>query len=153
MTGDKPIIISACLAGYSCRYDGRHKEMPYLKERVKRGEVIPLCPEQLGGLPTPRSKAQIEGGDGLDVLSGKARVVDENGMDVTRQFLRGADEVLKLARDLGAVKALLCDGSPSCGPRYIRRGAGVVEGMGVCAALLLSERIVIEAPNRKGGSG
>jgi uncharacterized protein YbbK (DUF523 family) len=152
MADEKLIIISACLAGYRCRYDGGHKERPRFMEKVKRGEAVPLCPEQLGGLPTPRSKARITSGDGFDVLSGAARVVDEEGRDVTEQFLRGAGEVLKLARNMDAVKAVLCEGSPSCGVNYISSGGGKIEGMGVSAALLRSEGVVVEAASRESRS-
>jgi len=151
VTEQKLFIISACLAGYNCRYDGGNKRFPDLVEKVKSGDAIPLCPEQLGGLPTPRNSAQIIGGDGFDVLSGKARVMNLKGKDVTEQFLRGAGEVLKLARDMGAAGALLCDGSPSCGVEHIRRDGGKAEGMGVCAALLNSAGINVVAATYESG--
>ena len=135
------IVVSACLAGYHCRYDGGDKMVTRLAEKVKRGEAVPLCPEQLGGLPTPRSPARIRGGDGLDVLVGRAKVVDAHEREVTRQFLRGAGEMLNVARDLGAAGAVLCEGSPSCGVKYIKGNGELIEGMGVCTAMLRSEGI------------
>lgn len=149
MAEQKLTIISACLAGYPCRYDGGDKTLPDFPEKVKRGEAIPVCPEQLGGLPTPRREAQIRGGDGSDVLNGKARVIDSAGVDVTEQFLRGARQVLKLARDLGATDAVLCDGSPSCGVEYIHRDDGKVRGSGVCTALLQSAGIEVAASHKE----
>ncbi len=145
MVEKKTVIISACLAGYPCRYDGGDKGCSYFIEKVRCGEAIPLCPEQLGGLPTPRQKAEIINGDGFDVVSGKARVMDSEGRDVTGQFLKGAGEVLKLARGLGASEVLLCEGSPSCGVKYIHRDGKKVEGAGVCAALLSSAGFEVAA--------
>lgn len=145
ITDQELIILSACLAGHHCRHDGGNKKLPHLADKVRRGEAIPLCPEQLGGLPTPRRTARIQGGDGFDVVSGRARVVDAAGQDVTEQFLRGAREVLKLARDLGAVRAVLCEGSPSCGVEFVHIGEKKVKGMGVCAALLFGAGIEVAA--------
>jgi len=90
-------IVSACLAGVRCRYDGEDREDPKVLELLAGGEAVPVCPEQLGGLPTPRSRAEFVGGDGEDVLDGRARVVSEEGVDVTDFFLRGAEEVLRIA--------------------------------------------------------
>ena len=88
------IIVSACLTGVCCRYDGGHR----LDENVMRlspeVDLVPLCPEQMGGLTTPRQPCEIIGGDGDDVLDGRARVVDTEGRDVTGQLLKGANEFL-----------------------------------------------------------
>lgn len=106
---------------------------------------MPLCPEQLGGLPTPRLESQIVGGDGQDVLAGKAKVLMRDGKDVTYNFLRGAEETLKLAQLIGVKKAILKQGSPSCGFGEIYRDKKIIKGRGVTAALLAKERIEIEA--------
>jgi len=102
--------------------------------------MVPVCPEQLGGLSTPRPPATIFGGDGRDVLSGRARLRNDRDEDVTEAFLRGAREALGIARACGAAVALLKDQSPSCGciTRYCDRPGG---GMGVTAALLDAEGI------------
>jgi len=122
------ILVSSCLLGVRSRYDGGQKaSLGLLKDLLKDG-VIPICPEQLGGLPTPRPPAEIVGGDGLDVLRGTALVVDSQGTDVTRAFLQGAEEALKIARLIGADMAILKSRSPSC-------GLGPV--VGVTAALFL----------------
>jgi uncharacterized protein YbbK (DUF523 family) len=129
-------IVSLCLAGVRCRYDGRDSLVKKIKELVERKEAIPLCPEQLGGLPTPRSPAEIKGGRGEDVLNGKARVVNREGIEVTAQFIKGAEEVLKLARLVGAKRAILKEKSSSCGEE------------GVTAALLRREGIEVRGENK-----
>ena len=95
---------------------------------------IPVCPEQLGGLPTPRTPADLVGGQGREVLAGQARVVMQNGDDVTRQFISGARQILKIALEQQVDGAFLKSGSPSC-------GSGDV--LGVTAALLENEGIPV----------
>ncbi len=114
------IIVSACLLGLSTRYDGKSKTNPDFLKRLlnsaKIGHVIPVCPEQLGGLPTPRPPCKIFGGDGFDVLCGKARVIEvETGRDVTGNFLRGTIEVNKILDVFLIERAYLKSKSPSCG--------------------------------------
>ncbi len=109
------VLVSACLLGLATRYDGATKKNPKLFSLLDRYHVIPFCPEQLGGLPTPRIPAELVGGDGLAVLAGRARVVNRAGKDVTEAFLRGAQEALKLVRLFGVRKAFLKSRSPSCG--------------------------------------
>ena len=140
MKGYEKVLVSACLLGIRCRYDGGR--LPPLPK--KPGEIwIPVCPEQLGGLPTPRSAAQIIGGDGEAVLEGKARVVNEREEDVTERFLVGAEEVLRIARTLEVRKAILKERSPSCGVKWTYGREGLLEGMGVTAALLQREGIIL----------
>jgi uncharacterized protein YbbK (DUF523 family) len=138
-------LVSACLVGVKCRYDGHSRPCRALVERLAAGELVPVCPEQLGGLPTPRTRAQIERGSGWDVLAGRARVVDECGHDVTRHFVRGARETLKLARRLKAAGCLLKQNSPSCGCGAITRNGRRVRGLGVTAALLRRAGVAITA--------
>ncbi len=133
---DTPVLVSACLLGLRCRYDGREKGAPELIRRASSAFLIPFCPEQLGGLPTPRPAARIVDGDGYDVLGGRARVINDLGADVTRHFVRGAEEALTLARTFGAGTALVKDKSPSCGHRTTRCGTPSGLGAGVAAALL-----------------
>ncbi len=138
----KKTLVSACLMGIHCRYDGRHSWSEELSRRFEEEklELIPICPEQLGGLPTPRPCAEIEGGDGRDVLDGTARVVQvESREEVTEAFLRGARAALKIGRITGAKQALLKGGSPSCGCDGIKVDGERVEGPGVTAALLERE--------------
>ncbi len=140
-----PVLVSSCLAGLHCRYDGKESSNATVQELVKRGEGIVVCPEQLGGLPTPRAPANIIGGDGFDVLSGKAKVISEEGIDVTKQFIRGAVETLRLARLVGARKAIFKERSPSCGVKKIYKGKEVVNGCGVTTALLLKKGFEVTA--------
>lgn len=139
-------MVSACLAGSRTRYDGSSQERAAVERLVKEGKAIPVCPEQLGGLPTPRSPAEIEGDGGASVLDGAARVVDREGADLTRAFLRGARESLKLARLFGATVAVMKSKSPSCGCGTIYDGSfsgSLVKGDGVLTALLKREGIVV----------
>ena len=131
------VIVSACLAGIDCRYDGRPCPEPEVVDLYRSGGAIALCPEELGGLSTPRPRAFFEGGIGEDVLDGEARVVRANGEDVTRHFIRGAEAVLRVAGELRIKTAILKAGSPSCGKGRVYLGEELVPGNGVCAALLM----------------
>ncbi|MFC4767632.1 DUF523 domain-containing protein [Effusibacillus consociatus] len=133
------IVISACLIGCHCRYDGDANLVEELRSMVERGEAIPVCPEQMGGLSTPRPPAQIVGGEGKDVLEGRARVITDGGQDVTSEFLKGAEEALRVAKLVGAAEAILKERSPSCGSSMIYDGSFTGKkksGRGVTAALL-----------------
>jgi len=136
-------MISACLLGISCRYDSKHSLCPYLAGFVNSISFIPFCPEQLAGLPTPRPPANMTGGDGLDILSGRANVINVEGEDITDAFRKGAEESLKLARLTGATIAIMKDRSPSCGLQtpYCEKPSGF--GIGVTAAFFESNRIKV----------
>jgi uncharacterized protein YbbK (DUF523 family) len=132
------IIVSACLAGYRCRYDGKTVPNEEIVALMKRGEAIPVCPEMLGGLPCPRIPSE-RSADGT-------RVVSRDGGDVTEAFRRGADETLRLARLYGCDRAILKARSPSCGCGLIYDGtfSGTLrEGDGVTAALLRENGITV----------
>ena len=135
-------LCSACLLGIKCRYDGKtnlKKAPPKLLELYRKGELIPICPEQMGGLPTPRCGARILSGDGNSVLDKNSRVLTEDGYDVTEQYLKGAYETLRIAQDLYIEEAILKQKSPSCGSGYTQGGLeqrALVKGDGVTAALL-----------------
>jgi len=105
--------------------------------------MVPVCPEQLGGMNTPRPACEISGGDGHAVLSGSARVVDLNGTDMTEGFIRGAEETLKAAHLAGAQAAYLKENSPSCGVTMIKKGSRTESGYGVTAALLEKNSIKV----------
>ena len=135
------ILVSACLLGVKCRYDGGSSPDEKLQSMVSEVAFIPLCPEQLGGLSTPRVSAQIVNGNGEDVLNNLARVIDSNNRDVTEQFLKGAEEVRKIARLMRVSAAIMKEKSPSCGVRFIRKNGSTVEGMGVTSALLMRDGI------------
>ena len=123
------VLISACLLGVACRYDAQSKAYPLIDELCRRHEVVPVCPEIMGGLPTPRTPAERQGD----------RVVTKSGADVTVQYLRGAEETVRLAQRLGCAVAVLKERSPSCGSGEIYDGTfgGVLHnGFGVAAERL-----------------
>ena len=134
------VLVSRCLLGHRVRYDGGASG-PYaqLAQWQAEGRVIALCPEVAGGLPTPRAAAEIPGGQGVEVLAGKAAVITTEGEDVTEAFVSGARQALALVERHGIRIAILKANSPSCGNRLTYDGSfrGVkVEGQGVTAALL-----------------
>ena len=129
------ILISACLLGACCRYDGASKAHPLAAALAERHTLVPVCPEQLGGLPTPRPPAARRGG----------RVVTQSG-DVTEQYLRGAEETLKLCKLLGCEAAVLKERSPSCGRGQVYDGTfsgTLTAGDGVTAELLAAHGILV----------
>lgn len=131
-------IVSACLAGVRCRYDGKDSLNPEVVELVKAGEAVPVCPEQLGGLPTPRPCCEIVGD----------RVVTAGGMDVTQNFLRGAEEACRIGELCGASEAVLKSGSPSCGCGEVYDGTfsgRKIPGDGLFAAMLRERGIKVKA--------
>jgi uncharacterized protein YbbK (DUF523 family) len=139
-------LVSACLLGIKCRYDGGSKYSDNMAELAAGGKVIPACPEQLGGLPTPRNPSEISMGTGADVLDGKCRVITNTRTDVTEHFLKGARETLKLANACGVKKAVLKARSPSCGSGRIYDGSfsgSTIGGNGVTAELLLRNGIEV----------
>lgn len=132
------IIVSACLAGYRCRYDGKIVPNEEIVALVKAGGAIPVCPEMLGGLPCPRVPSERTK-DGTGVMA-------KDGKDVTEAFQRGAVETLRLARLYGCDHAILKARSPSCGCGKIYDGSfsGVLrDGVGVTAELLTENCITV----------
>ncbi|MBI3752731.1 MAG: DUF523 domain-containing protein [Deltaproteobacteria bacterium] len=141
-----PILISACLIGINSRYNGTNAVRRDLIKRYANKILIPVCPEQLGGLPTPRPQAEITPpcSPSLSKRGAGGVVIDITGKDVTKEFIHGADEVLKIVRLLGAKKALLKEKSPSCGVRLIYRNGEIINGMGITAQLLKNNGIEVE---------
>ncbi len=139
-----PVLVSACLLGLRTRWDAGHCRSERVLAAVRGGCAIPICPEQMGGLPTPRPPAEISEGDGRDVLDGRAKVIGEDSRDVTENYLRGAREVLRLAELSSVRRAILKEGSPACGTCRIKRNGADVPGMGVTAALLKRRGIELE---------
>lgn len=140
------IIVSACLLGLNSRYDGEANAHTLLQKYSVRGKFIPVCPEQLGGLPTPRIPVEIINGTGQDVLAGRSAVQGEQGDIVTPQFIQGAKEVLKIVEMFRVSAAILKERSPSCGVNYIYDGSFShrrMPGQGVTAALLKEYNIPI----------
>lgn len=137
----KKALVSACLLGRKCRYDGRDSIEFGLIEKLAPDDIVPVCPEEMGGLGTPREPAEIREGEGSDVLDGKARVVDRTGRDVTDAFIAGAQKALEEGLREGVRVAYLKTRSPSCGPSGIAARGGIRKGRGVFAELLRRQRI------------
>jgi uncharacterized protein YbbK (DUF523 family) len=129
-------LCSACLLGVTCRYDGKRPPDARVIDLMDTELLIPVCPEQLGGLTTPRERAEIRDG----------QVVTESGRDVTAEFQRGAEEVLKIAKLLGVERAILKQRSPSCGCGKIFDGTfahKLKDGDGITAKLLKEHGIEV----------
>ncbi|KAF0867491.1 DUF523 domain-containing protein [Pseudomonas sp. LD120] len=141
------ILVSRCLLGHRVRYDGGASgPFDQLANWLQEGRVVALCPEVAGGLPTPRAAAEIPGGQGLQVLAGKARVLTTEGEDVSAQFLSGAHQALELVKEHRIRVAVLKASSPSCGNLLTYDGTftGVkVQGAGVTAALLAQHGVQV----------
>ncbi|MNK75538.1 hypothetical protein D3C87_950800 [compost metagenome] len=129
-------VVSACLSGVHCRYDCKAQARADIEAMVKNGEAIPVCPEQMGGLPTPRPPAERIGD----------KVLTNNGADVTAEYQRGAEEALQIAKLVGATEALLKSKSPMCGCNKIYDGTftgKTKDGDGVFAELLKKHNIKV----------
>ncbi len=141
------VLISACLLGKPCRYDGKSKPIGDLKGKLERRGFtpvnwVPVCPEELGGLGTPRPPAQLSGGDGTAVLAGTAQVLRvEDKKDVTEAFVTGARRALQERPH--AVLAVLKARSPSCGCGETWIDGSLQQGDGVFAALVKEQGIPI----------
>lgn len=140
--------MSACLLGERTRYDGSHKGDESLLSRLQnlRAQLVPVCPEVAGGLAIPRPAAEIERGDGAEVLQGRSRVLTvESNEDVTEAFVSGARMAVDVARQHGAKWAILQERSPSCGVQATHSAGGLVDGSGVAAAALTAAGLSVAA--------
>lgn len=146
-------LCSACLLGIECRYDGKsniEKAPNSLIDEYQKSNLIPVCPEQLGGLSTPRSGARITSGDGNDVLDGNSRLITDDGQDVTGQYVKGAYQALKIVQDCHTTEVILKQNSPSCGCGHTQGGLDgrvLVKGDGVTAALFKRNGIIVKTEN------
>ncbi len=142
----EPILVSACLLGLPTRYDGKTKTSQHVLDYLKRENLIPVpvCPEQLAGMSTPRDKTFFKSGNGQDVLKGTGDVVSESGQSMNEVFCKGAKITLEIARLSGCQKALLKERSPSCGVHQIYQGDKKVSGMGITSALLQNAGIDVK---------
>ena len=134
------LLISACLLGVNCKYNGKNNYNPLIEELKKKYELIPICPEVMGGLSIPRDPSEIKG----DL------VISNKGNDVTSNYLSGAYQALQLVGISNITKAVLKDGSPSCGSTYIYDGTftkNKINGMGITAKLLKENNIIIYNEN------
>ena len=140
------IIVSKCLTGECCRYDGGSKPSSRVMELIKNGQAVAVCPEQLGGLSTPRLPSELTA-DGAEVLKGRAQVMMSGGRDVTAEFIAGAYAALDIAKECGAKRAILKAHSPSCWCGLVYDGSftgRLVPGRGVTAALFEANGITVE---------
>lgn len=138
MSSGGPVLVSACLAGEACRYDGGSVAHPEVQRLVGLGRAVPVCPELLGGLSSPREPVELSGG----------RALCPSGRDVTAEFRNGARKCLELAQEMGCTRAILKARSPSCGSGRIYDGTfskRLIPGDGVLAALLKEHGIAVES--------
>ncbi len=134
------ILVSACLVGLNCKYNGKNNYNEKIFNLVKEGKAIPICPETLGGLTTPRKPSEIK------IIDGKRYVFDIDGKDVTKEYEKGALEVLELCKKLSVTKVILKDRSPACGKGKIYDGTftgNLVEGNGILTDLLIKNNIEV----------
>ncbi|MFH1621992.1 MAG: DUF523 domain-containing protein [Candidatus Omnitrophota bacterium] len=142
----KKYIVSACLIGKSCFYDGTSRQDAAIKGLVDSGEAIALCPEELGGLKTPRPPSEIFAGSAEDVLKSKAFVFNKEGRDITINIIKGSREFLNMANAYEIKKAILKARSPCCGKGKVYDGTftnRLKSGNGVTTALLLKNGIKV----------
>lgn len=130
------ILVSACILGIYCRYDGSEIKNTNIEAMLKKHNLIPVCPEQLGGLKTPREPSEIKAG----------KVFSKSGADVTANYIKGAQEALKIAKMFNCEAAILKDRSPSCGANRIYDGTfsgKLIDGNGITAELLKNNGITV----------
>ncbi len=129
-----PLLISACFLGIACRYDGKSKEYSFVQELAEKYTLIPICPEQLGGLKTPRFPAEIQAG----------KVCTIQGKDCTKEFIQGAVASVAIAKLTDAKVALMKSNSPSCGCGEVYDGTfqkKLLQGNGITSQAFLDEGI------------
>ena len=140
------ILISKCLLGYKCRFDGQIKSYPGLDKLKKKYTIVPVCPEMEAGLPCPRDRHEIKNGTGADVLDNRTTVINENGDDRTREFILAAQKTLEVAKANEIKIAVLKSKSPSCSTEFVYDGffsGRLIEGRGVAAELLYRNGVTL----------
>lgn len=144
------ILVSACLLGIDCKYNGSNNDNIKVKEYLKNKEFIIVCPEQLGGLTTPRDPSEIVKFDNSEIMDKAYKVISNKNIDVTKNFIKGANETLKIAQIYNCKEAILKDGSPSCGSNFIYDGSftgNKIKGEGLTAKLLRDNNIKVISEN------
>lgn len=142
------IVVSACLIGENCKYNGGNNKNEAVLKYLEKKEYITICPECSGGLDTPRVPSEIINGEGIDVIENKSKVMSKTGKDVTDEYLKGAKISLKEAKKYNVKEAILKEGSPSCGVNKIHNGEfkGIKKnGKGITAALFEMNGIEIKS--------
>ena len=147
-------LISACLCGVNCKYNGANNYNEICDKLFSSGKAILVCPEQLGGLPTPRIPSEIinysKENSQKDIT-----IINKNGDNVSKEFIKGAQEVLNIEKKLNIKKAILKEGSPSCGVNYVYDGTftgNKINGRGITAEILLQSGIKVISENNLGGN-
>lgn len=138
-------LVSSCFAGVNCRYDEKNNENKIILKLVKEGKAIPVCPEQLGGLPTPRVPCEI-----IIDENGNKKIVNKDGKDLTKEFIEGAEKTLAIAKAKGIKKAILKSKSPSCGCGLVYDGTfsgTLVKGNGLTTELLIKNGFEVYTEN------
>ena len=131
-------LISACLCGVNCKYNVANNYNEKCNELFISGKAVLICPEQLGGLTTPRISSELQA-NAKDVIEGNGKVITNEGLDVTREFIKGAKEVVEIAKKLPISAAILKEGSPSCGVNFVYDGSfngNKVKGKGITTEML-----------------
>lgn len=144
------IVVSACLLGIDCKYNGDNNENTKVVSYLEDKDFILICPEQLGGLSTPRNPAEIINGNGYNVIKKESKIFNDIGKDVTYEFIKGASECLKIAKIYGCKEAILKEGSPSCGSKFIYDGTfskNKIKGVGITTALFKNNGIKVISEN------
>lgn len=138
-------IISACLCGINCKYNGKDNKNERCLKLLREGKAVLVCPEQLGGLPTPRNPVELNN-EANQIIEGNGKALNNQGEDVTEQFVKGAYETLKIAKEVGATRAILKEGSPSCGSNFVYDGTftgNKIKGKGITTQILENEGITV----------
>ena len=139
-------LISACLCGVNCKYNGKNNLNEKCLKLLREGKAVLVCPEQMGGLTTPRIPSELIGSSKDIIEYSKGKILDKEGNDVSVQFIKGAEEALKIAKELGVKKAILKEGSPSCGSSFIYDGSfsgKKIKGEGITTYLLRKEGVEV----------
>ena len=145
-------LVSSCLAGIDCTYNGKNNSKKFIKTLVDNGKALPVCPEVMGGLGVPRDAAEIQGGGGKDVLIKRCRVLTISGKDVSRNYIKGAIKILQLVKKCRIKKAILKSNSPACGLNRIYDGTfthSFRRGDGVLTAILKRNNIKVYSEKTK----
>ncbi|MCT4585196.1 MAG: DUF523 domain-containing protein [Peptostreptococcaceae bacterium] len=145
----KKTLVSACLLGIDCKYSGENNKNEELLEFLKGKDIIPICPEQLGGLKTPRQMAELKS-TAKDIVENEGIVITKDNVDVTKEFLKGGYEILKYLKLFDIEKAILKEGSPSCGSNFVYDGSfssKKIKGQGITAYLLQKEGVKLFSEN------
>jgi len=138
------VLVSACLVGLCTRYDATSARDEAAIRILADGKAIPICPEQLAGLPTPRPRITLVNGDGADLVLGRGQIITEDGRDITKNLIEACRQIVELAKVSGATTALLKEASPSCGVTETSIDWARRPGPGILTAMLAEAGIEIK---------